>query len=273
MGAPTLFAVDENESPALLRFRSRAPEATRAARDGVRELRFEYSSRGDRVPGRLLLPAGAERAAPLVLALHGTGLSKDDEKMDLACAPGARAGAAVAAIDLPLHGERASPKLSERVLAVAEGRRRPGAHDKLLWIEFVRQTVCDLRRAVVALSEQPEVDGERIGFAGFSLGSILGTPFCAEEPRVRAAALAVGGGGLGPVAVDPLGHVGRIAPRPLLFVNARHDEHVSREAAEALHEAAGQPKEVLWFESGHADLPGVALRAMWRFLAEHLGLD
>jgi fermentation-respiration switch protein FrsA (DUF1100 family) len=66
--------------------------------------------------------------------------------------------------------------------------------------------------------------------------------------------------------------VGRIAPRPLLFVNATRDAIVPRAAAERLHAAAGEPREVRWFESGHVDLPGLALKAMWTFLRGRLGL-
>jgi uncharacterized protein len=90
------------------------------------------------------------------------------------------------------------------------------------------------------------------------------------DARVRAAALAVGGAGLGPKSIDPVAHIGAFAPRPLLFVNATRDERIPRKAAEALHGAARDPKEVLWFDAGHSDLPGRALKAMWGFLATHL---
>jgi hypothetical protein len=43
--------------------------------------------------------------------------------------------------------------------------------------------------------------------------------------------------------------------------------------AETLHAAAGEPKEVAWFEGGHSTLPGVALKKMWSFLARQLGLE
>ena len=107
-------------------------------------------------------------------------------------------------------------------------------------------------------------------WASRQLGTILGVPFCAEETRVRAAALAIGGGGIGPVASDPVAHIPRLAPRPVLFVNASRDETIPRENAEALHEAARDPKEVLWFDCTHSELPGAALKAMWRFLGNHL---
>lgn len=247
------------------------PERARDdGRGGVRELPFEYASRGDRVPGRLLLPAAGKSPRPLVLVGHGLNGAKDADYMDVACLPWARGGAAVASIDFPLHGERRSPKLSERVLAGGLSAAG-GSLDASLWVDLVEQAVVDLRRALRAAATHPEVDGSRVGYAGFSLGTLLGTLFCAEEPRIAAAALALGGAGLGPPEVDPEGAVARIAPRPVLFVNAERDERVPRAASERLHAAAGEPHTVQWFDATHDTLPGVALKAMWSFLRGHLG--
>jgi dienelactone hydrolase len=237
---------------------------------GVRETRFEYTSRGDRVPGRLLLPASPDGRRPLVLVGHGAGGSKDADYMDATCLPWARRGVAVAAIDLPLHGGRRNAKLGERVVALIRSGRAATPLEAELWIDFVRQGVIDLRRCLDALEDHAELDLQRVGYAAFSLGAILGTPFCAEEARVRVATLALGGGGFGPVAVDPLAHAPRITPRPVLFVGASRDEVIPRERAEALHEATCDPKEVVWFECGHSALPGRALKAMWSFLERHL---
>jgi dienelactone hydrolase len=239
----------------------------------VRQLDFELSSRGDRVPGRLLLPAKHPGPFPLILAQHGAGGAKDADYMDIACLPWVRGGAAVASTDFPLHGERASPKLTERILGLFEAKSDLSPFEAELWICFVRQAVSDLRRTVDAMAELPQIDAGRIAYAGFSLGTILGVPFCAEEPRIKAAALAIGGGGIGPVASDPVGHIPRLAPRPALFVNASRDETIPRASAEALHEAARSPKEVLWFDCTHSELPGAALKAMWRFLGRHLEIQ
>jgi fermentation-respiration switch protein FrsA (DUF1100 family) len=64
--------------------------------------------------------------------------------------------------------------------------------------------------------------------------------------------------------------VAGIAPRPVLFVNMNGDETVSRAASEALHAAAREPKQVMWFDGGHRELPGRAAKAMWTFLRRHL---
>jgi dienelactone hydrolase len=232
----------------------------------VRALRFEFSSGGDRVPGRLLLPPRTDCPVPVTLLQHGAGGSKRAAYIEAAAGPWAMRGLAVASIDFPLHGERSDPKLS-KLLTGGIGTLGD------LWVDVHRRAVMDLARAVDAVASFSEIDGERLGYAGFSLGSILGTAFCAADPRPRAAAFALGGGGLGPAALDPARYVGHIAPRPVLFVNAEGDTTIPRSAAEALHAAASEPKQVRWFEGTHTALPGVALKAMWEFLNTHLGAE
>ncbi len=263
MGAsPELFDPDPSE-PLSLWLRPARSE------DAWRRLDFELSSRGDRVPGRLLLPPSGEGPFPLVLLQHGAGGSKDAPYLDATAGPWVRGGAAVASIDFPLHGERANPKFAARLLS---GERSGNGAGELA-VEFARQAVVDLRRTLDALQPLPEIDAGRIAYAGFSLGTLLGATFCACDPRPRAAALAIGGGGFGAPEVDPARHIGGFAPRPLLFVNATRDETISRRSAEALFAAAGEPKEIQWFDATHAELPGAALKAMWLFLRHHLDLD
>lgn len=196
-----------------------------------------------------------------------------------AAAPWVRGGAAVASIDLPLHGERRSTKLTNRLLSTLHAEiaaSNGGALDvrsRQLWIEFARQAIADLKHGLDAMTSLAEIDGERIAYASFSIGSMLGALFCALDPRPRAAALALGGGGFGPAEIDPARYVAGIAPRPLLMVNASHDELVSKQATETLFTAAREPKAIEWFEAGHHALPGQAMKAMWLFLREQLEID
>jgi len=237
---------------------------------GTRLQRFEFASRGDRVPGRLLLPAALGRKLPLVLLQHGAGGSKESPYLDAAAGPWVRGGVAVASIDFPLHGERASPKLSARLLEELAATLGRSDRSSGFWTEFVHQAVCDLRRALDALIAHPELESSRCAYAAFSMGTIVGAPFLGSDPRPCAAALAIGGGGFGPPELDPARWIGRFAPRPLLFVNASRDERIPRAASQALFAAAGEPKEITWFECGHSELPGAALKAMWTFLRRHL---
>ncbi len=265
MGEPS-FAAPSRESLGL----SARPLDTPDALAGLRVRRLEFNSGGDRVPARLVLPPEGDAPHPLVLLQHGRRGSKSADYMDYAAGPWARGGAAVLSIDFPLHGERASAKLTERLLAAFDARSDDAGD--ALWVDFTRRAVADLQRALDAAAELPELDTQRCAYASFSLGTIVGATFLGLDPRPQAAALALGGGGFGPSAVDPVHHLGRFAPRPILFVNASRDETIPRSATEALYDAAGEPKRIEWFDCTHSALPGRALKAMWQFLREPLGL-
>lgn len=241
------------------------------AHPDLRAFRIEFSSRGDRVTGRLWMPADTDREHPLVLLQHGAGGSSESEALTATAGPWVARGAAVASIDFPLHGQRADAKLGGHV-AAALLRRGDGAPDPLV-LEFARQAVIDLQRALDALEEVEGIDAQRIAYAGFSLGAMLGAAFCGLDPRPRAAVLALAGAGLAPASVDPARYVGRIAPRPVLLVQAERDATIPREAARALQRAAGGQAHQLWFDATHDALPGQALKAMWEFLAKSLALD
>lgn len=228
---------------------------------------FSFSSRGDRVPGRLLLPATDDGPFPLVLLAHGAGGAKDAPYMDAAAGPWATRGLAVASIDFPLHGERSEAKLYQMLQAELAA---PGSRGRGLAADFAQQSLADLGNALSAVCESGEIDSSRLGYAGFSLGSIIGARFCAGEHRIRAAALALGGAGLGGAPLDPTQYIADFSPRPLLFVNANSDETIPRDAALALSAAAAEPKQQLWFDGTHTRLPGQALKAMYQFLERHL---
>jgi cephalosporin-C deacetylase-like acetyl esterase len=178
-----------------------------AAPPGLRAHDLEFTSRGDRVTGRLILPA-QRGPHPIALVQHALGDSARGV-LDALGASWVVAGAAVAAIDFPLHGARADQKLLRRL---ADGR------DALLAAEFARQAVIDLERALDALASIAEIDAKRIAYVGFGLGAQIGSAFCALDPRPVAAALAPNVGAALAAGPDPARHLGRIAPRPVLRV-------------------------------------------------------
>ncbi|UCE86623.1 MAG: hypothetical protein JSU66_02485 [Deltaproteobacteria bacterium] len=220
--------------------RTELPPSDRAP--DVCALRLEYTSCGDWVPTRLLHPAG-RGPFPLVLLQHALGGSKQDADLDRIAAHLARAGAAVASLDFPLHGERSNPKLSARFAAAVSRAQRGEAVPDAGWLgSIAAQAVEDLSRALDALGEQPEVDAERIGYAGLGLGASLGARFCSEDARPRAVVLCLCGGGVGPAELDAARYIGGIAPRPVLLVNPRRDAALPAGAADALFAAAREPK-------------------------------
>ena len=250
-----------------------SPFEAKHAWAGLRADRFEIVSRGDFVAGILYRPpAPSTAAAPLVILQHGLGGSKESPYLECA-ARWVREGFAVASIDLPLHGARSSPKLSARLVA---GMERIGRDEELdpetaaLVEEFARQSTSDLVRTIDALASLDEIDAERIGFVGFSLGSMVGTYLLAHDTRPSVAVFALAGGGHGPADLDPARYIARAGERPMLFVSAKGDERVSNESSRALFEAAVGPKEFIEVAGDHGSLPGEALAKIQSFLKQGL---
>jgi dienelactone hydrolase len=164
----------------------------------VREpLGFEFVSRGDPVAGRLWI-GPSEGTRPLVLVAPGLGSSKRAPEVEALCGALARAGLAAAAIDLPLQGERASRKLSARLLDCAQARGRSPT-DGRLWAEFVRQTASDLAAAVAALASRADLATERLACVAFEPGAEAAEAWAARDPRVERVERVAAG-----AAADPL---------------------------------------------------------------------
>ena len=51
--------------------------------------------------------------------------------------------------------------------------------------------------------------------------------------------------------LKPENWVGRISPRPVILINARHDEMLPQASIERLHRAAREPVEHIWMEGKH----------------------
>jgi hypothetical protein len=49
----------------------------------------------------------------------------------------------------------------------------------------------------------------------------------------------------------PESWVGRISPRPVIVINARDDDALPPECIAVLHQALGEPSEILWTTGGH----------------------
>jgi dienelactone hydrolase len=143
------------------------------------------------VPAYLLVPHARREqdAGPAVLAIHGHGAGKSlvcgvdagSEGDDYAHVL-ANAGYVVLAPDLRGFGERADWMPPDKyhcdwdlVCATMAGVVPLGRN---LW---------DLQRALDALSARPEVDGDRIGVAGFSYGATCALFLAAVDERVRLA--------------------------------------------------------------------------------------
>ena len=136
----------------------------------------------------------------------------------------------------------------------------------------------DLRRALDLLASFDDVDANRMAFVGHDFGAMYGSLLAGVDRRVKALVFMAGtrsfadwfllGRKLDATAeravreelapLDPLGYVGKIAPAPVLFQFATKDPYVSKDAADALVAAAGEPKAVKFYDAGH----GMSLEAL-----------
>ncbi len=235
-----------------------ATEKEVATGDDHVQLRVEFNGiKGDRVPAFLYLPKKSQPKNPAVLLQYGSG---GDKKVNYIVDLGRQFvahGFVVLTIDSPGRGERktADQKKTDWLFS-SEGR------------EIFLQYCGDYSRAVDYLVSRSDVDADRLGYVGISWGAITGVPYVAHDPRIKAMGSMVGGGnflGLAgaldvkqadeskekPVSIDPVRHVGLIAPRPLLLLNVTRDQLVPRPFADALHNAAGEGTKKVWLETDH----------------------
>jgi dienelactone hydrolase len=160
-------------------------------------------------------------------------------------------GLGVARIDLPLHGRRASPKLSARLIQGYERLTRGSALDaetSALVEEFARQSTSDLIRTIEALGRRPEIDAERIALAGLGIGAMTSLWAARHSPTLRACVLAGGAGQLSGSPLDPAAMFedgSASMPDRWLFFSRREDPETSEAAAKALFEALPGSKQQL----------------------------
>ena len=133
------------------------------------------------------------------------------------------------------------------------------------------EEVINIRRAMDLLLAQDHVDARRFAFVGHDFGGMYGvlagsfdqrpahyvvmaaTPRFPDwylyspklEGEAREAFIRQFS------AFDPITHVSNLSPAPILFQFGTDDPHVSKERAEEFFNAAQQPKEICWYESGH----------------------
>ena len=232
---------------------------------GGRRLTLYLESNGDPLPGVLLLPATGP--APAALLLHGFMLDKERMADHVGTELLAR-GIASLAIDLPLHGERSGAISALSIRTPFEAVRQ--------WRAALDQSALALRY----LGQRADLDSKRLSLVGYSLGAFLGLKVATREPSVRAVLLAAAGdlpdyipfATIARSIADPLKLVARLGGRPLLMVHGRGDHTISPAQAERLFQAAREPKEIRWWDSGHV-LPPMAIADAAAWLAAQMGSD
>jgi pimeloyl-ACP methyl ester carboxylesterase len=225
----------------------------------------------DGIPGVLWSPeSGAERA-PLVLQAHGGGNHRKHPAMSGRAGLLVRGcGYHVAVLDAPGHGDRPRTEHDEREVAALFAARAAGEPEGPIVVRYndhlAELAVPEYRALLDALQELPEIgtDGP-VGFWGINMGTAIGIPFVADEPRIKAAVF-------GQHWPDSLAaHAARITV-PIEFDLQWDDEHISREEGLALFDAFASAEKSLHVNSGkHKELPRFEAESAVRFFARHFG--
>lgn len=242
----------------------------------------------NRVVGWWLVPDGLQGRVPAVVMLHSLGIRRPELEMGLAREL-VKHGISVLILTLPYHMERTPPNTGSGDLLL-QG-------DVEILREAVVQAVWDTKRAIDWLQRRPEIDPERIGLVGISLGAILGSVVLGVEPRIHTAVLILGGVDLAHVlwhsvlgirarlnlraqgytfaslreALAPVEPMNLLSPElgaKTFVIGARFDIVVPTEDTEKLVRALGKPK-AFWLNTGHFG-GGLVQRPLFRMIRRYL---
>ena len=224
-----------------------------ATAKGVTERQFRV---GD-APGTLWQPD--KGTAPLVLLGHGGGSSRRDPGVVATARRFVRHhGLAVAAIDAPLHGERGEQDVTFPDVQALMARMGKA--------EVIEQVVADWRATLDALLE---VDGitARVGYWGLSMGTHLGVPVVAAEPRIEAAVLGL----FGAMGGERQRAAAAAVQVPVTFVVQLDDELIDRDSAIELFQLLGsRDKRLHAYPGKHIEVPLDEIEDNGAFLTRHL---
>jgi dienelactone hydrolase len=243
----------------------------------VVERSFHFEHDGETVPGILWRPESATGATPLILLGHGgTQHKRTANILGLARRFVRHLGATAVALDAPNHGDRIVDREAfeerrrelERKVTSKGGEGSAGSIVRPF--VGIDRAVAEWSAALDLLDEEHLVEEGRVGYWGVSMGTMIGLPFVAREPRVTCAVL-----GLAGLSGGPGGEQREAAARscsiPVLFVFQWDDQLMTRQSGLDLFDALGsQDKAMHVFPGGHIDTPLYEREAYDRFFARHL---
>jgi dienelactone hydrolase len=225
------------------------------------------SSRGEHVPAYFFTTAsddGAPRPGQILLYPGG----RKGKWVSLHAPMLVRAGWNVLAIDMKHFDERDTGLMT----TFTEADKHEALYNaKPVYLEWVLQTVRDVRRGYDFLVSERNTDPERIVLMGASRGAVAGMIAAAAEERLAAFVSIVGGhfdglerGHL--PAACPANYVGRISPRPVLMINGTHDADFNKDTSvQPIFDLVQEPKTIRWQDQGHSGIgeEGMAFLLDW----------
>jgi dienelactone hydrolase len=250
---------------------------------GVTERGFDLMAGGEVVPGIMWRPEGATGPTPTILIGHGgTQHKRVPNVLGLARRFVRHLGVTVVAIDAPGHGDRvtdpavaeaARKRLEQRIADGASGEPRGmqlSPEEAKAWADRTTRGVADWKALVDDLQAQPDISDGRFGYWGVSMGTAIGLPFVASEPRISAAVLGLAGLG-NPISGAAFESAARSLTIPILFVFQWDDELMTRESGIALFDAIGSKDKTMHVNpGGHVATPLFERDSYEAFFHRHL---
>jgi len=235
------------------------------------------SARSFLVPGYLEFPKQGRPPYACVLLMHGWSGSKESwwEKGNYISGSEARQallgkGYAVFALDAQGHGDR----IAENDYHVVNLHNEPGAPVRKNYFtvrEVMAQTVVDYRRGLDYLATRDDVDMQRIGLLGYSMGGFHAFALTAVEPRIKLAmGCVVPVSWSHDVVLAPANYARGIGDRPFCMLMGRADKMCNETQARELYELIrGKNTKLLFYNAGHR-LPADYVRDAIAFIAARL---
>ena len=224
------------------------------------------------IPGVLWSPVSGSDHAPLVLMGHGGGRdSKAPGTVGRAYRLVTACGFHVASIDAPGHGGRPRTAHDEREIAVMQQAMAAGEPIGPIVVRYnahlAERAVPEWQATLDALQELPEISAEGpVGYYGLNMGTAIGVPLTAIEPRITAAVFGVFWHD------QSLADAASRITVPVEFVLQWDDEHIDRQSGLALFDAFASKEKTLHANAGaHMEVPRFEADSAVRFFARHLG--
>ena len=234
-------------------------------------------ARGIIVPGYLQLPAKGKAPYPCVLLMHGwSGSAKHWWEDDGYISGGnvrkalLKAGYAVLALDAQGHGDRIAEN-DYQVVNLYNDPNAPPRKNYFTLRDIITQTLLDYRRGLDYLNTRDDIDMDRIGIVGYSMGGFHSVALTAVEPRIKAAV-----GCVVPVdwredpILDPTNYMRSIGTRPFMLVQGKEDSLCNEAQSQKLYTyLEHEDTRLLLFDSGHR-LPASYVEQAIPWLTDHL---
>ena len=226
--------------------------------------------RNNKIPVTFYPAQNTEAKAPAAILLHllGGGIEISNRFARYLSARGINA----AVMQLPYHYDRAVGTAPVKFYV---------SNDAKIVAQSFDQAASDVSTVADWLTAQPEVDADKLGIAGVSLGAIITHLAMGRDDRLKAGVAIVGGGDLKEISqlgtlaklflqvrntidssaigdaelreADPLFDADKNRPRRVLMIQAARDEIIPRKASTELWEALGRPP-IQWLDIGHYGL-------------------